>query len=212
VGNSWGTILGTITVQQHPDLFHAYVGTGQMVSPRETDIMFYEDTLTWAEQTGNEKLIAMLRLNGPPPYSVLMDYELAISYEHAWNPYPELDTSKEMPFNLFVPENTFMDRINGLRGFLDTFYLLYPQLQDIDFRRDIQRLEVPVYIVLGEHEARGRAVLANEWFNLLKAPSKELFVFEHSGHRPLFEEPGAFAAVIDRALSNNASLSMNKSR
>ncbi len=39
-GNSWGTILGVLAVQQHPELFHAHVGTGQMVSPRETDIMF----------------------------------------------------------------------------------------------------------------------------------------------------------------------------
>ncbi len=33
VGNSWGTILGVLAVQQHPELYHAYVGTGQMVSP-----------------------------------------------------------------------------------------------------------------------------------------------------------------------------------
>ena len=196
VGNSWGTILGTLVVQQHPELFHAYVGTGQMVSPRETDNMFWEDTLAWAERTGNTKLAATLRQNGPPPYANLLDYEPAISHEHDWNPYPELDTSKEMPANLFVPENSFMDRVNGLRSFLDTFSVLYPQLQAIDFRTDIQRLEIPVYIVAGKHEARGRAVLANEWFEMLEAPSKEMIVFDHSGHRPLFEEPAAFTEVM----------------
>ena len=200
VGNSWGTILGVLAVQQHPELFHAYVGTGQMVSPRETDIMFYEDTLAWAEQTGNDALAATLSQNGPPPYDNLLDYEPALSHEHAWNPYPELDTSKEMPFNLFVPENSLMDRINGLRGFLDTFSVLYPQLQDIDFRSDIPSLDVPVYMVIGKHEARGRAVLANEWFEMLEAPSKEMIIFEHSGHRPLFEEPAAFASVMTRIL------------
>ena len=196
VGNSWGTILGTLVVQQRPDLFHAYVGTGQMVSPRETDIMFYEDTLSWAERTNQTKLAASLRQNGPPPYAHLLDYEPAISHEHDWNPYPDLDTSKEMPANLFVPENTLMDRINGLRSFLDTFSVLYPQLQEIDFRTDVTSLEVPVTLVIGAHEARGRAVLANEWFEILAAPSKEMVVFEHSGHRPLFEEPAAFAAVM----------------
>lgn len=203
VGNSWGTILGTLVVQQHPELFHAYVGTGQMVSPRETDIMFYEDTLTWAELTGNGKLAATLRQNGPPPYENLLDYEPAISHEHAWNPYPDLDTSKEMPSNLFVPENSLMDRINGLRSFLDTFSVLYPQLQTIDFRADISSLEVPVTVVIGEHEARGRAVLANEWFEMLDAPSKEIIVFERSGHRPLFEEPAVFAEVMQRVLEGS---------
>ena len=202
VGNSWGTILGVMTVQRHPDLFHAYVGTGQMVSLCETDILFYEDTLAWAHRTGNEALSATLLQNGPPPYDNLLDYEHALSHEHAWNPYPELDTSKEMPSNLFVPENSLMDRINGLRAFLDTFSVLYPQLQGIDFRRDVPRLNVPVYMVIGQHEARGRAVPANEWFDMLEAPSKERIVFEHSGHRPLFEEPAAFTAFMTSVLDD----------
>ena len=205
VGNSWGTILGVLAVQRQPELFHAYVGTGQMVSPRETDIMFYEDTLAWAEHTGNEELAATLREQGPPPYDDLLDYEPALSHEHDWNPYPELDASKEMPANLFVPENSLMDRINGLRSFLDTFSVLYPQLQEIDFRPDAPRLDVPVYMVIGSHEARGRAVLANEWFELLEAPSKEMIVFEHSGHRPLFEEPAVFSALMRRVASETSS-------
>ncbi|HKZ83732.1 MAG TPA: alpha/beta fold hydrolase [Anaerolineae bacterium] len=202
VGNSWGTTLGVLALQQHPELFHAYVGTGQMVSQRETDIMFYEDTLAWAERTGNDALADTLRQNGPPPYEDLLDYEPAISHEHDWNPYPELDTSKEMPGNLFVPENSLMDRINGLRAFLDTFSVLYPQLQDIDFRSYVTSLDVPVYIVIGKHEARGRAVLAKQWFEMLEAPSKEMTIFEHSGHRPLFEEPAAFASVMTRVLDD----------
>jgi pimeloyl-ACP methyl ester carboxylesterase len=200
MGNSWGTLLGVLVVDQHPELFHAYVGTGQMVSPRETDIMFYEDTLAWAEETGNDALIAELRQNGPPPYGDLLAYEPAISHEHDWNPYPELDMSKEMPNNLFVPENTLMDRINGLRSFIDTFSVLYPQIQGVDLRQDVPVLEVPVTIVIGAHEARGRAVLAKAWFAMLEAPSKELVVFEHSGHRPSFEEPAAFVSVMTRVL------------
>ena len=200
VGNSWGTLLGALVVEQHPELFHAYVGTGQMVSPLETDRMFYEDSLAWAEETGNTTLVATLVENGPPPYDDLLAYEPAIAYEHDWNPYPELDMSKEMPNNLFVPENTLMDRINGLRSFLDTFSILYPQIQDVDLRQDAAALEVPVTIVLGEHEARGRAVLAVAWFEMLEAPSKDLIVFEHSGHRPSFEEPAAFTTLMDRVL------------
>jgi proline iminopeptidase len=197
-GNSWGTILGVLAVQQHPELFHAYVGTGQMVSPRGTDIMFYEDTLAWAEETGNEGLATTLRQNGPPPYDDLLDYEPALSYEHDWSAYPEFDSTNEMPAILFVPENTLMDRINGFRSFLDTFSVLYPQLQDVDLRKDAPSLDVPVYMVVGKHEARGRAVLAHEWFDMLEAPSKEMFVFEHSGHRALFDQPAAFASVMTR--------------
>jgi pimeloyl-ACP methyl ester carboxylesterase len=197
-GNSWGALLGVLAVQREPDLFHAFIGTGQMVHPPTTDRMFWEDSLAWAERTGNSELAATLRANGQPPYADLLAYEPALSHEHDWNPYPELDVAKEMPGNLFVPENAFLDRVNGLRSFLDTFSVLYPQIQDIDLRREVTRLEVPVYLVIGAHETRGRAVPANEWFAMLEAPTKEWIVFEHSGHRPSFEQPAEFVALLTR--------------
>lgn len=197
-GQSWGSTLGVLAVQERPDLYHAWIGSGQMVSQRETDIMFWEDTLAWALESGHEALAEGLRESGPPPYDDILDYEPALSHEHDWNPYPEWDGDKELPFTLFVPENSLMDQVNGLRAFLDTFTALYPQLQEIDFRAQAGRLEVPVYVVAGAHEARGRAVLAAEWFGQLDAPAKEWIVFEHSGHRPSFEEPGRFAELMRR--------------
>jgi pimeloyl-ACP methyl ester carboxylesterase len=200
VGNSWGTTLGTIVAQQEPELFYAYVGTGQMVSQRETDRMFYEDTLAWTRATGDTALFAKLEALGPPPYADIRDYEYALSHEHDWNGYAELDLDKEMPGNLFVPENSWLDRLNAFRGFLDTFAALYPQLQEIDFRADVPSLDVPVYLVVGAHEARGRAMLAEEWFGMPDAPAKTRIEFAHSGHRPLFEEPAEFVAVMQRVL------------
>jgi pimeloyl-ACP methyl ester carboxylesterase len=199
-GNSWGSLLGVLAVDARPDLYHAWIGSGQMVSPAETDRMFWEDTLAWAEAGGDEELAATLSANGPPPYDDILAYEVALSHEHDWNPYPAFDGDKELPSTLFVPENTLMDQVNGLRAFLDTFSVLYPRIQDIDFRRDVTELEVPVYLVQGGHEARGRAVLADEWFDLLDAPSKERVVFEDSGHRASFEEPGRYAELMRRVL------------
>ena len=197
-GNSWGSLLGVLAVDARPDLYHAWIGSGQMVSPAGTDRMFWEDTVAWAEAEGNEALVATLVENGPPPYDDILAYEVALSHEHDWNPYPAFDGDRELPATLFVSENTLMDQVNGLRAFLDTFATLYPRIQDIDFRSDVTELEVPVYLVKGGHEARGRAVLADEWFDLLDAPTKERIVFEDSGHRPSFEEPGRYAELMRR--------------
>ena len=70
--------------------------------------------------------------------------------------------------------------------------MLYPQLQDIDFRTDATSLDVPVYLFQGRHEARGRAELAEEWFAVLDAPAKQLIIADTSGHRPLWEQPAEF--------------------
>jgi pimeloyl-ACP methyl ester carboxylesterase len=204
VGQSWGSTLGVLAAQQHPELYHAFVGVGQMVSQRETDIMFWEDTLAWAEETGNSGLAETLRRNGPPPYENLIHYDAFIASEHDWNAYPEFDSNNEMPAILFVPEYSWMDRINAFKGFLDTAGTLYPQLQEIDFRQDVTTLDVPFYMVQGEHEARGRAVLAEEWFEIVDAPSKEAFVFEGSGHRAHFDRPGEFAEVMGHVLEQSS--------
>ena len=200
VGQSWGSTLGVLAAQQHPELYHAFVGVGQMVSQRDTDIVFWEDALAWAEETGNTGLAETLHRNGPPPYENLHHYAPVISYEHQWNPYPELDMNNEMTAILFVPEYNWMERINAFRGFLDTVGTLYPQLQDLDFRTDVPRLDVPVYMVLGNRETRGRAGIAQEWLETLHAPTKESIVFEGGGHRAHFDRPGEFAELMTRAL------------
>ncbi len=200
VGNSWGTILGVRAVQAHPELYHAWIGVGQMVDVAETDRMFWEDTIAWADGAGNTELASRLRDWGPPPYDDLLRYEDAVGHEHDWNTYAGMDLDNEMPAILFVPENSLVDRVNGFRGFLDTFSVLYPQLQTLDFRQDATRLDVPVYVVEGAHEARGRRVLADEWFGMLEAPSKQEMIFEQAGHRALFDEPATFTALMKRVV------------
>jgi proline iminopeptidase len=199
VGQSWGTILGVRAVQQHPELYQAFVGTGQMVSPRETDRIFYRDTLAWARETGNDDVVATLTDIGPPPYQSILDYEPLLSHEkdvYAYDHSQNAEGEGQMGENLFVEEYTLLEQIHIFAGVFDTFSVLYPQIQHIDFREDATRLDVPVYLVQGRHEARGRAVLANEWFEQLQAPSKKLIVLNTSGHRPLWEQPGQFHEVM----------------
>ncbi len=54
LGESWGTTLAVLTAQQRPDLYHAIIGSGQMVSQRETDRRLYYDVLDYADRTGDE--------------------------------------------------------------------------------------------------------------------------------------------------------------
>jgi proline iminopeptidase len=60
----------------------------------------------------------------------------------------------------------------------------------------------PVYLVQRAHEADGRAVLADEWYRLLRAAHKELIVLDTSGHRPIFEQPTEFHEVMTDVLAD----------
>jgi len=205
MGQSWGSLLGVLAVRQQPSLYEAFIGTGQMVSPLETDRIFYRDTLEWARAEGNAGLVETLTENGPPPYESLLDYEPALSYEHEVYPYDRSGNSEGdggFSENIFAGEYTLLERVHNLAAFLDTFGALYPRIQEIDFRGSATDLEVPVYLIQGRHEADGRAIPANQWFRQLTAPEKTKVVLGTSGHRPLFEQPEEFvAAVRDEVLS-----------
>jgi len=199
LGNSWGTILGVLAARQHPELYRAFIGTGQMVSPLATDRIFYADTLRWARRTGDTDLVGKLTKSGPPPYASVLDYEAALSYEHEVYPYDHARNSEgEGGFseNLFVHEYTLLEQIHNLGAFMDTFSALYPRIQGVDLRRDVRALEVPVFLVQGRHEAPGRARLAEQWLDLVQAPRKQMIVLDASGHRPLFEQPSRFHDVM----------------
>ena len=205
LGQSYGSILGVRTVQQQPELYTAFIGTGQMVSTRETDRIFYADTLAWARDTGNNDLVDTLTRLGPPPYTTLLDLEATLANEHEVYPYDHSGNSEGQggfTENFFVPEYTLVEQIHLLGGFLDTFNFIYPQIQDIDFRVDATRLDVPAFFVEGAHEASGRAEPFAEWYAMLTAPTKDLMVLDTSGHRPLFEQPDEFVAyMVDTVLA-----------
>ena len=208
---SHGARSGVLAVQQRPELYRAFIGTGQMVSPAATDSIIYEDTLGWARANGKAGLVSTLTDIGPPPYDNILHYETALSYEHEVYPYDHTNNSEgEGGFseNILAEEYALIEQVHNLAAFLDSFAVIYPQLQDIDFRTDATELDVPMYFVQGAHEADGRVRPFEEWFAALDAPSKQLVVLETSGHRPLFEQPERFTEVmVDTVLEQSRSIS-----
>jgi alpha-beta hydrolase superfamily lysophospholipase len=196
MGESWGSVLGVLAVQQRPGLFHAYIGTGQMVDIGETDRRIYDALLASAERTGDTGVVAQMRGYGPPPYeTVWANAYVMAHYEQLvpeWEVLPYVEARYEDdpygPWGVLGSEYTLVDRVNVLRGLIDYFATLYPQLQQIDFRRDATQLDVPVYLIVGGHELPARADLVPEWFELLEAPEKRLIRFADAGHAPAFED------------------------
>jgi proline iminopeptidase len=133
----------------------------------------------------------------------MLNYETTLSYEHEMYPYDTTKNSEgEGGFseNFIVNEHTLIDQVHMLAGFMDMFSVLYPQLQNLDFRKNARSFSVPMYFVQGAHEAPGRSVPFKEWFEMIEAPSKKVVEFDTSGHRPLFEQPDKFVAFMNNTV------------
>ena len=202
-GQSYGTFLGVRAVQQHPELYAAYIGVGQMVSAVATDRIYFDDTLAWARKNGRSALVTTLTKIGPPPYAKALNYESVLSNEQEVYPYDHRQNSEGaggFSENIFVREYSLVQQVHNLAGFLDVFSIVYPQIQNIDFRTDAPKLNVPVYLVQGGHETRGRVEPLDQWLAKLDAPVKRRVIFESSGHRSMFEQPDQFIEFMTKTV------------
>lgn len=207
-GESGGSVIGVLAVQRHPELYHAWLGSGQMVDPRETDLRIYRDLLAWGRAHGDSGIVRRLEGYGEPPYDSAFAYadvmgyydELAGEYDPPAY-YTRLGESSGVGFlGLMAPEYGVVDKVNAVRGLMDVFSVLYPQWQGIDFRRTAEHLAVPVYVFTGDHELAARRDLAVEWFRDLDAPVKRLYSFANAGHATAFEHVQAFERILERVV------------
>ena len=98
LGSSWGTTLGTLAVQARPDLFHAYIGSGQMVDQQETDKRMYAESVAYAQRVGDTGFAEQLRAIGPPPYTDMLAYPVAIASNPEWHDFStEPTTTPDRP-------------------------------------------------------------------------------------------------------------------
>lgn len=65
---------------------------------------------------------------------------------------------------------------------------------DINFTETVPKLEVPVYIFAGRHDYQVPSILAEQYYQTLECPHKELIWFENSGHLLNYEEVEKFNA------------------
>jgi pimeloyl-ACP methyl ester carboxylesterase len=198
MGGSWGSILGIWLVQQYPNLFYAFIGHGQMVNVKEDDIMGYQFALKYAASHGDTATVDTLRRNGPPPYvgsdwgwkylafqTVLFRYMA----EHA-------GATKISMVDELGSEYGLLDKVNFFRGLYDVPTVMLPQMESIDFTAQANRLQVPVYFLLGRWDVNAMSSLVEQYYNVLQAPHKELIWFEQSGHTPMAYEPNKVVDVI----------------
>jgi pimeloyl-ACP methyl ester carboxylesterase len=201
VGESWGSILGIWLVQRYPELYHAFAGTGQMVAFLETDTIDYELALRLAQESGDTGKVEALQRQGPPPY-----YGEDVAWKSAaylmylfdeMNGNPAIaDAGHSTLTDLAGPEYGLYDKFNYLRALIYTLGAVYPQLWEVDLRKQVTQLEVPVYFLEGRHDVNAPPSLVEDYLQKLAAPHKEVIWFEHSGHTPWVSENSRFVDVM----------------
>lgn len=202
VGHSWGSVLGMLSVRDHPGLYKAYIGIGQIADMLENERLSYEWTLEQAIKGNDQPAVKKLLDMGSPPYSGDWQKKF-ISQRRLLGKYGgEVYGSSTGAFPLVVgslircTEYTWADKVNFFRGIFTTVHRVWPELMTINLKKMAPGLKVPVYFVLGRHDHEAPSLLAEQYFKSLEAPYKELIWFENSAHLPAIEENRKFTDLL----------------
>lgn len=67
-----------------------------------------------------------------------------------------------------------------------------------DLSKRVTDFRLPVYFFSGIYDYTVNYGLSKEYFETLKAPIKGFYVFEHSAHSPMFEEPEKMRTILEQ--------------
>lgn len=213
MGHSWGSLLGVLTVQKQPELFHAYIGIGQVAQQDRSERLAYTYMLEEFCKRNDKKMVSRLKKfpiddggSISKRYlgvrSIGMD-KLGIGIMHGMSSM--LDS---VAIVLGYKGYTLGEKFKFLQGNSFSLKYLWDTVLKMDLIKQVSVLQIPVYIFQGRYDYQVSYVVARNFALALNAPIKGFYTFENSAHSPCFEEPDKMCNILHvDVLQNQASLS-----
>jgi len=200
LGLSWDSILGIHMAKMRPDMFYAYVGTGQMVSEPEAEPLDYQQVVTKARERNDRRAIAELTRIGPPPYATQADLGGQRKWARAYE--TGADTNGHILYMaLFESEDSFRDLKNYAAGIVDSQNQFFGQdmsgpLAKLDLRELGSDFGIPVFVFQGADDDIAPAQLARAYVDSLDAPQKQFVAIEGAGHTVMYTKSDEFLTLL----------------
>jgi pimeloyl-ACP methyl ester carboxylesterase len=201
VGHSWGAILGVHMAKARPDLFYAYVGTGQVAAAQENEALNYARVLQKAHDLGDTKALAELTASGPPPYHAMK----ALTTQRIWaQAYEHADTYEAtgQASSLYAPGYSIGDlyhTIQSIRFTLDTYIgpTMSGPLMSVNLNTLGPDFAIPMFVFEGPDDYITSPELAKTYVDTLSAPQKQFVMLPAGGHFAVFTHAEAFVAEMN---------------
>ena len=205
MGHSGGSFFGLLAARQAPELYHAYIGIGQITFQLESEKLAYDYMLQEYKKSGNEKMLKRLEAVPPPTTTAPLSAGYKALRDEAMHGIG-IGTTRSMKSvitGIFFPsfltrEFTLTEKINLWRGKIFSSDLLRDPMFATDLTRQVTALQIPVYFFHGRYDYTCSYTLAKAYYEELEAPVKGFYTFEQSAHTPIFEEPQKAREIIEK--------------
>lgn len=199
LGHSWGSYLGVYAIKKRPDLFYAFVGTGQVTSWNEIQAAQYAYALKRARAEKNSDAVKELQRIGPPPYAFGSP---AFITEQKWfrRYIPDSDAKylqRQFDIVRSAPNFSPQDVQDWLAGGQFSISLLVPVLVAIDLpKTQGYDMPVPFIVIQGQNDHFAPTDAAKRYFRMIRAPRKKMVVIPGAGHFAYATNRDEFEAAL----------------
>lgn len=203
VGHSYGTMLGSQYTLNHPEKVAAYVGVGQVVT-LESDIYSYEDALQKATQMGDDtqemvaayekyindkSLVNLLNLRSYTNKYHIAEKTTNTIWEGITSPYMGVDDVR-----------WFLKQVGSVEEYIALNQPLFDYITKTDVRDYGLEYQVPVGFITGSDDWTTPAKYAQDYYDIIQAPKKQIYLMKGCGHSPQYDSPEEFCEILKKIL------------
>jgi pimeloyl-ACP methyl ester carboxylesterase len=184
LGHSWGSLVATRMVQIRPDLFAAYVGTGQAVSWTSLIDTQYDLLLAKARKDGNQATVKELEAIGRPGptngdhWSFLNKYNFRSLWPPSDQAWLQHLRSQATELKAREPEQ-FKNLEDGMEF---TGEHVQPDQIATDLPKTACHIHTAYFLIQGQDDVITPTEAAVDYFKCIKAPKKEVILIPNAGH------------------------------
>lgn len=175
-GYSWGSALGFHIADKYPGLLYAYIAISPVINQWESERIALE---MLKEKMGNKARKELARVKIP------FENAEQLYYDRKW--LFKFDGQKINALTL--PKSFF-------QSWGATWLKVWKESCDRNLFESLPAINCPVYFFAGGKDYQTNRSITEQYFNKVKAPKKDLFLFEGSGHTLPETNPGLFQDII----------------
>jgi pimeloyl-ACP methyl ester carboxylesterase len=197
LGHSWGSYLAVGMVQRRPELFAAYIGTGQVGSWRAHVQAQFDFLLAKARAANDRKRVEQLEAIGKPDPTSAEQY---FSWWRMRNPYMSSDDSKWFEeLGQLVPANPefteeYLKAFGEGMGYSGRTIL--SAMLATELPTTAKQLKVPFFVIQGKEDMVTPTSVAVQYYEVVRAPKKRLILIDQAGHFALVTHREEFLAAL----------------
>jgi proline iminopeptidase len=199
-GHSWGSIIATGMAQQRPELFAAYVGTGQVSSWADT-VQFQFDFLRqrYKDKGDTAALASLDAIGKPDPKNVTQYFGFSRPIrQHMKAPDTAWLTGLRSAFAANGVSEEMLKVIGD--GMNASGSALIGASVEGELSSTATRFTLPYYVIQGRDDLFTPTPLVEAYFKKVSAPKKRLIIIEDAGHFALATHQAQVIAALKQLL------------